>query len=168
MAKFRSIFPIVLKGLLGIIFIVSAILKIFDMDKFEIYIYSYHFFSLNVSFLVARAAIILHLQAIDVPVAVADRGLHAPVRRVLLVLLHVRPAGMDGLVDEGIAVQAFDDVDLAGPRPLAPLRVRLVAQHPECRPRPLLVILELDADFEGWTASIIRMASESTGGWVQP
>lgn len=31
------------------------------MDKFEIYIYSYHFFSLNFSFLVARAAIILEL-----------------------------------------------------------------------------------------------------------
>ena len=61
MAKFKSIFPIVLKGLLGILFIVSAILKIFDMDKFEIYIYSYHFFSLNFSFLVARAAIIVEL-----------------------------------------------------------------------------------------------------------
>ena len=44
--------------LLGIVFIVSAVLKILDMDKFEIYIYSYHFFSLNFSFLVARAAII--------------------------------------------------------------------------------------------------------------
>jgi thiol-disulfide isomerase/thioredoxin len=31
------------------------------MDKFEIYIYSYHFFSLNFSFLVARAAIIFEL-----------------------------------------------------------------------------------------------------------
>ena len=31
------------------------------MDRFEIYIYSYHFFSLNFSFLVARAAIILEL-----------------------------------------------------------------------------------------------------------
>ncbi len=42
-------------------FIVSAILKIADMDKFEIYVYSYHFFSLNFSFLVARAAIIVEL-----------------------------------------------------------------------------------------------------------
>lgn len=50
-----------LKVLLGILFIVSAILKIADMDRFEIYIYSYHFFSLNFSFLVARAAIILEL-----------------------------------------------------------------------------------------------------------
>lgn len=51
----------ILKILLGIVFIVSAILKIADMDKFEIYIYSYHFFSLNFSFLVARAAIIAEL-----------------------------------------------------------------------------------------------------------
>lgn len=50
-----------LKILLGIMFIVSAVLKIVDMDKFEIYIYSYHFFSLNFSFLVARAAIIAEL-----------------------------------------------------------------------------------------------------------
>ena len=50
-----------LKVLLGLVFIVSAVLKLFDMDRFEIYIYSYHFFSLNFSFLVARAAIILEL-----------------------------------------------------------------------------------------------------------
>ena len=42
-------------------FIASAVLKILDMDRFEIYVYSYHFFSLNFSFLVARAAIILEL-----------------------------------------------------------------------------------------------------------
>ena len=51
----------ILKILLGVLFIVSAILKIVGMDRFEIYIYSYHFFSLNFSFLVARAAIILEL-----------------------------------------------------------------------------------------------------------
>lgn len=50
-----------LKVFLGLVFIVSAILKIADMDRFEIYIYSYHFFSLNFSFLVARAAIIAEL-----------------------------------------------------------------------------------------------------------
>lgn len=55
------IFGYALKVLLGLLFIVSAILKIADMDRFEIYIYSYHFFSLNFSFLVARAAIILEL-----------------------------------------------------------------------------------------------------------
>ena len=46
---------------MGLVFIVSAILKIVDMDRFEIYIYSYHFFSLNFSFLAARFAIILEL-----------------------------------------------------------------------------------------------------------
>ncbi len=50
-----------LKVLLGLVFIVSAILKIVDMDRFEIYVYSYHFFSLNASFIVARLAIILEL-----------------------------------------------------------------------------------------------------------
>lgn len=50
-----------LKVLLGLVFIASAVLKILDMDRFEIYVYSYHFFSLNFSFLVARAAIILEL-----------------------------------------------------------------------------------------------------------
>ena len=50
-----------LKVLLGLVFIVSAVLKLLDMDSFEIYIYSYHFFSLNVSFIVARLANILEL-----------------------------------------------------------------------------------------------------------
>ena len=51
----------VLKTVLGLVFIVSAILKIAEMDQFEIYVYSYHFFSLNFSFLVARATIIVEL-----------------------------------------------------------------------------------------------------------
>jgi thiol-disulfide isomerase/thioredoxin len=50
-----------LKVLLGLVFIVSAVLKVVDMDRFEIYVYSYHFFSLNFSFIVARLAIILEL-----------------------------------------------------------------------------------------------------------
>jgi len=50
-----------MKVLLGLLFIASAILKVVDMDQFEIYVFSYHFFSLNASFLVARAAIILEL-----------------------------------------------------------------------------------------------------------
>ncbi len=51
----------VLKVLLGLVFIVSAVLKVVDMDKFEIYVYSYHFFSLNASFIFARLSIILEL-----------------------------------------------------------------------------------------------------------
>ena len=61
MKNAKTILPIALKMLLGVMFIVSAVLKVFDMDQFEIYIYSYHFFSLNFSFLVARAAIIVEL-----------------------------------------------------------------------------------------------------------
>jgi len=61
MNKLKEIVPIALKVLLGLVFIVSAVLKALDMDRFEIYIYSYHFFSLNFSFLVARAAIIIEL-----------------------------------------------------------------------------------------------------------
>lgn len=47
--------------MLGLVFIVSAVLKLIGMDSFEIYIYSYHYFSLNASFIVARLAIILEL-----------------------------------------------------------------------------------------------------------
>jgi len=57
----RPLLQKALKVFLGLVFIVSAVLKILDMDQFEIYIYSYHFFSLNFSFLVARVAIILEL-----------------------------------------------------------------------------------------------------------
>lgn len=51
----------ILKVLLGLVFIVSAILKIAGMDQLELYVYSYHFFSLNFSFLLARVAIIVEL-----------------------------------------------------------------------------------------------------------
>lgn len=61
MKKAKTILPIALKMLLGVVFIVSAVLKVVGMDRFEIYVYSYHFFSLNFSFLVARAAIVLEL-----------------------------------------------------------------------------------------------------------
>ena len=57
----NSLAKSVLKVLLGLVFIVSAVLKVVDMDRFEIYVYSYHFFSLNFSFIVARLAIILEL-----------------------------------------------------------------------------------------------------------
>ena len=61
MNKVFGIVPIVMKVLLGLLFIASAVMKIVDMDQFEIYVYSYHFFSLNFSFLVARVAIIVEL-----------------------------------------------------------------------------------------------------------
>ena len=50
-----------LKVLLGLVFIVSAVLKLFNMDMLEIYIYSFHFFSLYSSFMVARLVIIAEL-----------------------------------------------------------------------------------------------------------
>ena len=49
------------KILLGLFFLVSAVLKFLAMDSFEIYIYSFHFFSLNASFMIARLAIILEV-----------------------------------------------------------------------------------------------------------
>ncbi len=57
----RSFGKSALKALLGLVFIMSAILKVLDMDRFEIYVYSYHFFSLNFSFIVARMAVIVEL-----------------------------------------------------------------------------------------------------------
>ena len=51
----------VLKVILGLVFIFSAVLKIVDMDPFEIYVYSYGFFSFNLSLIVARLAIVLEL-----------------------------------------------------------------------------------------------------------
>ena len=50
-----------LKVLLGLLFIVSAALKLIEIDHFEIYVYSYHYFNLDESFLVARLAIIIEL-----------------------------------------------------------------------------------------------------------
>ena len=50
-----------LKVLLGLVFIVSAVLKVFDMDRFEIYVYSFHFFSLNFSFIAARFVVVFEL-----------------------------------------------------------------------------------------------------------
>lgn len=47
--------------LLGIFFIVSAIAKLIDIDRFEVYIFSYNILSLNTSFLVARLVIVCEL-----------------------------------------------------------------------------------------------------------
>ena len=61
MESSRSFGKSALKVILGLVFIVSALLKVLDMDRFEIYVYSYHFFSLNFSFIIARLAIIVEL-----------------------------------------------------------------------------------------------------------
>jgi len=60
-SSLREKVSVALKVVLGLVFIVSALLKVVDLDQFEIYVYSYHFFSLNFSFLAARAAIIVEL-----------------------------------------------------------------------------------------------------------
>lgn len=57
--KWKILFGI--KILLGLVFIASAVLKLCELDLFELYIYSYHFLSLNLSFLVARVVIIAEL-----------------------------------------------------------------------------------------------------------
>ena len=51
------IVALVLRVLLAAVFIVSAVAKLFAIDDFELYIFSYGFFSLNVSYLVARLCI---------------------------------------------------------------------------------------------------------------
>ncbi len=47
----------VLKMLLGVLFGISAILKFIDIDKFELYVFSYGILSLNMSYLFARMCI---------------------------------------------------------------------------------------------------------------
>lgn len=52
---------LVVRMLLGIFFIVSAVAKLIDIDRFEIYIFSYNLLPLNISFLVARIVIVCEL-----------------------------------------------------------------------------------------------------------
>lgn len=53
----RPVVVLVLRLLLAAVFMVSAVAKLFAIDDFELYIFSYGFFSLNASYLVARACI---------------------------------------------------------------------------------------------------------------
>ena len=52
---------LVVRMLLGIFFIVSAVAKLIDIDRFEVYIFSYNILSLNTSFLVARVVIVCEM-----------------------------------------------------------------------------------------------------------
>ena len=61
MERVKKVIPFIAKAVIGILFIISAIAKIVGMDKFELYVYSYHFFSLNFTFIIARLAIIAEL-----------------------------------------------------------------------------------------------------------
>lgn len=65
MTPFRSkiirLTALIVRMLLGVFFIVSALSKLMDIDQFEIYIFSYNILSLNLSFLVARVVIVAEL-----------------------------------------------------------------------------------------------------------
>ena len=52
---------LVARMLLGLFFIVTAIAKMFDMDRFELYIYSYNLLPLNVSLVLARIVVICEI-----------------------------------------------------------------------------------------------------------
>ena len=49
---------LVLRMLLGLFFIVSAVAKWVDLDRFEIYVFSFQLFSLNATFLLARLLVV--------------------------------------------------------------------------------------------------------------
>lgn len=52
---------LVLRGLLSLCFLLSAVAKLMAIDDFELYIFSYGFFSLNASFIMARLCIAAEL-----------------------------------------------------------------------------------------------------------
>lgn len=51
----------VLSLFIGLVFVVSALAKLFAIDPFEVYIFSFGFFSLNLSYLLARLCIAVEL-----------------------------------------------------------------------------------------------------------
>ena len=61
MSKASKIIKTVLRILIGLFFIVSAVLKLFSLDNFEIYIYSLDFFGFVMSGFVARCVIAAEL-----------------------------------------------------------------------------------------------------------
>ena len=48
---------LILKILLGLVFILSGVLKLIDIDKFELYVYSFNFLCLSFSYIAARLLI---------------------------------------------------------------------------------------------------------------
>ena len=48
---------LVLKILVGLTFVVSAVAKMLGIDQFEIYVYSFGLFSMNTAFFLARIVI---------------------------------------------------------------------------------------------------------------
>ena len=49
--------PYIISAIVGIVFIISAITKLLSIDSFEVYVYSFGFFNLNISFIAARLLI---------------------------------------------------------------------------------------------------------------
>ena len=52
---------LLLRMMLGLFFIVSAVAKLVDMDRFELYVFSFQLFSLNASMLLARLLVVVEL-----------------------------------------------------------------------------------------------------------
>lgn len=61
MSSGSRVLTLVLRVLLAALFLLSAVAKLMAIDDFELYIYSYGFFSLNASYLVARLCIVAEL-----------------------------------------------------------------------------------------------------------
>ncbi len=57
----KNIILLVIKCLLGAVFCASAIMKLVSIDQFELYIFSFRFFNLHLSFLAARLVIAAEL-----------------------------------------------------------------------------------------------------------
>lgn len=57
MSKALKIILLVLKILLGLVFIFSAVAKMIGIDRFEVYVYSFGFFSMDWAFILARICI---------------------------------------------------------------------------------------------------------------
>lgn len=55
--QLRHITGVTIRLLLGLLFVVSAIAKLWSVDQFELYIYSYRFLPLDLSFILARLCI---------------------------------------------------------------------------------------------------------------
>ena len=60
-SKALRIVALVARMLLGVFFLVSAVAKLLDIDRFEIYIYSYNLLPLGVSLVTARLVIVAEL-----------------------------------------------------------------------------------------------------------
>lgn len=66
-----------LKMLIGVFFLVSAVAKLADMDRFEVYVFSFQWFSLGMAFLVARLVVVCELLlGLGLLVNVANRWVH--------------------------------------------------------------------------------------------